>query len=253
MLKYIWDCLKSLRTRLPSTHAQILLTHARSAPCGENLGWRISASGRLGTKPGGWPPTEELTTAPQARWQCILYFFKTCTTTELAKVVLCNSCRLVLVKVQWFVSPFSGTFQLPDSCRRWINFFSSESFAKKNGEQDLAMMKFSTPSVFNVLINYYLVLEFNLTRPAPKRGRTPVAHLSLVGEEVRNNNLCQLSYPLGHVESEKWKRECNEWLLYWLIEITIYIQDQGSPKGHAPSGWPFRDGPFGVVPLWFTY
>jgi len=27
----------------------------------------------------------------------------------------------------------------------------------------------------------------------------------------------------------------------WLIEITVYIQDQGRPKGHAPSVWPLRE------------
>jgi hypothetical protein len=37
---------------------------------------------------------------------------------------------------------------------------------------------------------------------------------------------------------------------FWLIEITVYIQDQGRPKGHAPSVWPLRElalswiGPF---------
>ena len=38
-------------------------------------------------------------------------------------------------------------------------------------------------------------------------------------------------------------RSESEWL-FTLMGFTIYIQDQRRPKGHAPSVWSLRDGPF---------
>ena len=40
------------------------------------------------------------------------------------------------------------------------------------------------------------------------------------------------------------KSKWNGWIILIDREITVYIQDQGRPKGHAPSVWPLRDGPF---------
>ena len=47
-----------------------------------------------------------------------------------------------------------------------------------------------------------------------------------------------------HSEHVKSKSTRNGWIILIDREITVYIQDQGRPKGHAPSVWPLRDGPF---------
>ena len=37
------------------------------------------------------------------------------------------------------------------------------------------------------------------------------------------------------------KSKWNGWIILIDREITVYIQDQGRPKGYAPSVWPLRE------------